>query len=140
MSAVKNSARAKIVITPTSGTAITFCELEVTPPSIQAGDSIDGTNSCTENGYRYTIGSSFVTVGEASAKVLFDPEDYGTIGAALGEKGKGTVVITYEDGQKVTFDGFLKSFTPDSMATNEDNLATASITIEASGGAIPVAS
>jgi hypothetical protein len=139
MSIVKNSARAKIEITPTAGTKLTFCELEITPPGMEAGEDLDVTTSCSPEGYRETIGSSFIKITEASSKVSYDPDQYAEIGAALGEQGKGVVVITFNDGQTVTFNGYLKTFTPDSMATNEDNQPTASITIMPSGGALPVA-
>jgi hypothetical protein len=76
MSQVKNSARAKIEITPTNGTKITFCELEITPPGLEAGDELDVTTSCSLAGFRETVGSSFTKVTEASAKVSFDIDQY----------------------------------------------------------------
>lgn len=110
----------KTLITITGVTG-TFEEIEVSPPELDAGGSIDQTTMRNIR-WRTFIGKSLVTLGEFSVKVAYSAHMYTQMLAILGKNQH--VVVTFPSGNTLTFYAILDKFTPDTLTEGERPEAT----------------
>ena len=123
-----------IAITGISGT---FEEIEVTPPELDGGGSIDQT---TMRNYRWRtfIGKSLVTLGEFTVKVAYSAHMYDQIVSSIGKNKH--IVVTFPSGNTVSFYAILDKFSPGALTEGErpeadmtfipSNLSTAATPVE----------
>ncbi len=123
-----------ITITGVSGT---FEEIEVSPPELDAGGSIDQTTMRNVR-WRTFIGKSLITLGEFSVKVAYSAHMYNQVLASIGRNLH--VMVTFPSGNTLSFYAILDKFTPDTLTEGErpeatlsfipSNLTTAAIPVE----------
>lgn len=104
------------LITFANFTTVKFWEKEVTPPSMEAGGANDTTNMHNTE-WRTKAPKKLKTLGESSAKVSYDPKVFEDIPDMLGVNQE--ITITFPDGSKVKFWGWVDSFNPGSCAEGE---------------------
>lgn len=107
-----------------TGAGTSFFEKEVTPPSLDAGGPNDTTTMRTTR-WRTRQPKQLITMDKATAKVAYDPELYSSIVTNIGVNQE--IIITFPDGDTLTFWGWLDKFTPD--ASKEGEQPTAEIEI-----------
>jgi hypothetical protein len=117
-SLIRDGFSTKITITGVTGT---FEEIEVTPPALDAGGSIEQTTMRNVR-WRTFIGKSLVTLGGFSVKVAYGAEMYTQILAILGQNRH--VVVTFPNGNTLTFYSIVDKFTPDALKEGERPEAT----------------
>ncbi|MFN7318246.1 MAG: hypothetical protein ACK5S6_01940 [bacterium] len=110
----------KTIITIT-GVSGTFEEIEVSPPELDAGGSIDQT-TMRNTRWRTFIGKSLVTLGEFSVKVAYSAHMYDQMLAVLGRNRH--IVVTFPSGNTLSFYAILDKFTPDTLTEGERPEAT----------------
>ena len=103
--------------------AIKLCEKTVTPPGVDGGGSNDLT-SMKNAVWRTFAPKRLKTLTEASASVFYDPAVYPEVVAQANINQ--LITVTFSDGSKVTFFGWLNTFTPDEVSEGE--APTAAIT------------
>jgi len=93
---------------------IELCEKTVKPPGISGGGSNDLT-SMKNNEWRTFAAKKLKTLTEASATVFYDPIVYesGRLPAQINVNQK--ITVTFSDGSKVEFYGWLDTFEPDDV-------------------------
>jgi len=102
---------------------IKLCEKTVTPPGVDGGGSNDLT-SMKNTAWRTLAPKRLKTLTEASASVFYDPAVYDEI-VAQGNINQ-LITVTFSDGSKIAFFGWLNTFTPDEIVEGE--APTASVT------------
>lgn len=118
MTLLRDGFKTLISITGITGT---FEEIEVTPPGLDAGGSIDQT-TMRNSRWRTMIGKQLVTLGGFSVKVAYAPQMYNTTLGILGTNRH--VVVTFPNGNTLTFYAILDKFTPDANKEGERPEAT----------------
>lgn len=107
-----------ITITGVSGT---FEEIEVSPPEMDGGGSIDQT-TMRNTRWRTMIGKSLITMGEFSVKVAYSAHMYDQMAAHIGKNKH--IVVTFPSGNTLSFYSILDKFTPDTLTEGERPEAT----------------
>ena len=107
--------------------SVRFCEKEVTPPSIEGGGEND-TSTMKNLALRTKSPKKLKTLGEASLLVAYETIVYDDIFALVNQNN--LITITFPDGSKLAFFGWLDSFAPGAFVEGEQ--PTADITIIAS--------
>jgi hypothetical protein len=108
-------------------TTVKFWEKTVTPPGVDGGGEID-TTVMANTAYRTRCPKSLITMSNASLTVAYDPATYDEILALVNINT--LITITFPDGSKLAFYGWLNSFTPGECQEGEQ--PTAEIEIIAS--------
>lgn len=107
-----------------TGAGVTFKEKSVQPPGLDGGDAVE--NSTMRNTtWRTFSPRKLVTATEASIVVAYDPAIYDSIVASLNVNQQ--ITITFPDGSKLAFWGFLKDFQPGELAEGSQPEATITI-------------
>jgi hypothetical protein len=132
-SLIRDGFSTKIAITGVTGT---FEEIEVTPPALDAGGSIEQTTMRNVR-WRTFTGKALVTLGGFSVKVAYGAEMYTQILAILGQNRH--VVVTFPNGNTLTFYAIVDKFTPDAMKEGERPEATLEFVPSNLNTAVPAA-
>lgn len=98
-----------------------FEEIEVTPPSADAGGGIVQT-TMRNTRWRTMLGKALITMDAVSMKVAYDPKMYSQVLANLGNNKY--VTITFPTGDTLSFYAILDKFTPDALKEGERPEAT----------------
>lgn len=101
----------KTLITIGGITAV-FEEIEVTPPALDAGGTIDQT-TMRNSRLRTALGKSLYTLGNVSVKVAYDSKAYAQVIPILGSNR--FITVTFPDNSTLTFYAVVNSFTPDAL-------------------------
>lgn len=100
-------------------------EVDVTPPSLEAGGVID-TTTMRNATWRTMAGRSLKTLGQMQATVAFAS---GALEDVLGELGTNQLItIVFPDGSTLAFYGHIESFTPN--AFTEGEMPTAALVVQ----------
>lgn len=127
-----------ISVTPSGGSAITFCETNITPFGFAGSGKINDTSSCStaeSNGkvIKEYLPGDFIEISDGGATVQYDPAETASIIAALNVDG--SIVFTYNDGGTDTIPGWIQSFTPQGVATvDNEEVWLADIVLQSAGG------
>jgi hypothetical protein len=104
---------------------VSFWEVEVQPPGLDGGDAINITTMHNTT-WRTMAARQLKTLTECSINVAYDPNVYNNILDHLINQ-EGAITVHFPDGSKLSFFGYLKSFTP--QGNQEGNMPTAAISI-----------
>ena len=103
---------------------VQFFVKTVTPPSFQGGGAND-TTTMENTTWRTMAPKLLKTMGEASAKVSYDPVVYQDVVSMINNNQ--LITVNFPDGSSLDFYGWLDEFTPDEV--QEGSQPTASIKI-----------
>jgi len=121
MTALKHGHATRIDLT-SSGT--TMWEKEVTPPGIQGGGAIS-THTFHNTTWRTKAPKALKDLSEASLSVAYDPAHF--TGILTDVQVNQEIEITFNNGDKYKFWGFVDTFVPGGM--NDENQPMATVTI-----------
>ena len=113
MALLRNGHRTLIAI---SGITALFEEIEVQPMGLDAGGPISQVTMRTTL-WRTASGKPLISATKVSVKVAYDPLVLSQMSNILGKNR--SIVLTFANGNTLTFWGFVDKFTPDT-ATSED--------------------
>ena len=115
------------LITFALDTAVQFWEKEVTPPGIAGGGAIE-TTTMLNTTWRTMHPKSLQTLSEVSLVVAWDTALYEEIITMINSIQ--LITITFPDGSKIAFQGWIDEFTPNAQTEGEQ--PTANIVIQPS--------
>ncbi len=96
-------------ISPNADPDVSFWERTVTPISYDTEEKIPLTNMFNAL-YRTFAGRKLLTVGDVKITAFWCADSYDDIRALMGGENAGSWTVTFPDGSKVDFYGFVKSF------------------------------
>jgi hypothetical protein len=101
------------IISFATDSTLKFYEIEVTPPAMQIGKSIDLT-TMRNTAWRTAAAAILKSLTGAKIKVAYDPDIFAQCDAgALGRNQ--LITMTFPDSSTLAFYGFLDSFTPSAI-------------------------
>jgi len=103
---------------------IAFFEKEVQPPGVDGGEAID-TTTMHNAAYRTMRARSLKTLEDHTIRVAYDPTVYITILAQINIEQ--TITITFPDGNKLPYFGYMRRFTPDRLVEGSHPMADVTI-------------
>ena len=110
-----------------SGITLLIYEKEVTPPGVDAGGPTD-TTTMLNTTWRTASPKKLKSLAQAGVMAAYDPEVYDEIIATVGVNQ--SMVITWPDGETLTFWAWIDKFTPNPQVEGEQ--PTAELIIEPS--------
>jgi hypothetical protein len=112
------------LITLSGAPTIKLFEKEVTPPGFSSGGGIDIT-SMRNTAWRTMAPRKLKTLSPISATVAFDSDAIPAINGQINVNQ--LITVTFPDGSKLQFFGFVSEFTPGRFAEGEEPTATITI-------------
>lgn len=109
-----------------TGGGIAIDVIEITPASFELDDDVDTTTN-SNGDFRSMEAGQFITVSPLVMTVPFDQDVYEDIIALIGEADTGT--LTSKSGGTDAYQGFIKSYVPDSMSPSDMPTATLTFTV-----------
>jgi len=104
--------------------SVSFCEKAVTPPGIEGGGANDIT-TMKNTVWRTMSPKKLKSLTEASMTASYDPVVYDDIVAMINTNQ--VITVTFADGSKIDFFGWLDTFVPGEAVEGEQPTATLTI-------------
>jgi len=100
---------------------VALWEVSVTPPSLEGGDPIDGTDMYSERWMRKCV-PALIEMGLLTATAKYSPQFLSVANTVINDPTN--ITVWFPDGSSWTFWGWLKSFTPGELVEGEKPTAT----------------
>ena len=102
-------------------------ELETKPPALDNGEPIKITTHFNSR-YHTKVSQALIDLKPFTVKVQYDPNSLNqAITTLIGPTADGAITVSFPDGTKYTFYGYLQIFDPDALVPGQ--LPTATLTI-----------